>query len=134
MIFNQLSNEHTFEDLDLPVDLESMYCSDLENDFDDLPYIKALDPDAKYIEDIANGEYIHKMPIYNISNEINEIDNEISNSNILNNLDDKGSLACFSKLLLGYDDSDFTTEGYFKSVVKNSKKADIIKKVIGLDV
>jgi hypothetical protein len=111
-----------------------MYYSDFENDFDNLPYIKDLDPDAKYIEDIANGEYMHKMPTYNISNEINKIDNEISNSNILNNLDDKWCLACFSKLLLGYNDSDFTTEGYFKSVVKNSKKADIIKEVIGLNV
>jgi hypothetical protein len=111
-----------------------VYCSDLENDFDNLPYIKALDPDAKYIEDIANGEYMHKMPIYSINNEISNINNEISNINILNNLDDKWGLECFSRLLLGYDDSDFTTEGYFKSVVKNSKKADIIKKVIGLDV
>lgn len=60
---NWLDREITFEDLDIPPELESEFAEDLRGELDNgLPYMKGLDPDAEYIKAVAAGEYRHEMP------------------------------------------------------------------------
>lgn len=60
---NWLDREITFEDLDLPPELELDCASDLKDELDNsLHYTEDLDPDAEYIKAVAAGEYRHEMP------------------------------------------------------------------------
>lgn len=127
---NWLDCEITFEDLDLPPEIESECAGDLMDELDNgLPYMEDLDPDAEYIKAVAAGEYRHEMPKGPSSKEHGS--NWAGNVTI-NVPDEKALLAGFANIM-GWDRADLTEEGYLKAVVQNKTgKAAVIKDLIGI--
>lgn len=105
-----LDREMTFEDLELPPELETACVSELCED-DGLPYMEELDPDAEYIKAVANGEYRHEMPRREQASDPGKTENITIPA-----LDEKARLAGFANVM-GWDRSDFTEAGYLKAVV-----------------
>lgn len=121
-----LDREMTFEDLELPPELEAACVSELSEN-DGLPYLEGLDPDAEWIKAVAAGEYRHEMP------RREQASNPGKTENItIPALDEKARLAGFADVM-GWDRSDFTEAGYLKAVVQNKAgKAAIIKDLTGI--
>ena len=127
---NWLDCEITFEDLELPPELESECAGDLMDELDNgLPYIEDLDPDAEYIKAVAVGEYRHEMPKGPLSKEHKS---SLIENVIINVPDEKTLLAGFANIM-GWDRMDLTEEGYLKAIVQNKTgKAAVIKDLIGI--
>lgn len=127
---NWLDCEITFEDLDLPPELESECAGDLMDELNNgLPYIEDLDPDAEYIKAVAAGEYRHEMPK---GSSLKEQGSGLMENVIINVPDEKTMLAGFANIM-GWDRTDLTEEGYLKAVVQNKTgKAAVIKDLIGI--
>lgn len=122
---NWLDNELTFDDLDVDLAQEEIFMSGEEAEFDDFPYIKALDPDAAYINAVASGDFVHKMPASSRRKPETLLEPVLAAA-----MNDKFRLACFSQAYLGYGAGDFSEAGYLKAVIENNEtKADIIKEV-----
>lgn len=127
---NWLDREITFENLDLPPELESECAGDLTDELDNgLPYIEDLDPDAEYIKAVASGEYRHEMPKRPSPKEHGS---GWAGNVVINAPDEKALLAGFANIM-GWDRTDLTEEGYLKAVVQNKTgKAAVIKDLIGI--
>lgn len=126
---NWLDNEFTFEDLELPPDLE-MECIDRLTDDDNLPYMKELDPDAEYIKSVADGKYRHKMPGGSV---LDKYDYDPDEGIVINMPGEKALLAGFANVM-GWSGSDMSEEGYLKAVIQNKPgKAVIIKDLIEIE-
>lgn len=127
---NWLDREITFEDLDLPQELEQEFACDLKNELDNgLPYTEDLDPDAEYIKAVAAGEYRHEMP-KGLS--LKEYGSDLTENMTVHVPDEKTLLAGFANIM-GWDRTDITEEGYLKAVVQNKTgKAAVIKDLIGI--
>lgn len=122
---NWLDNELTFDDLDIDLAQEEIFMSGEEVEFDDFPYIEALDPDAAYINAVASGDLVHKMPASSRCKPEMSLEPVLSAA-----MNDRFRLACFSQAYLGYGADDFSEIGYLKAVIENNEtKADIIKEV-----
>lgn len=129
---NWLDNELTFDDLDVDLAQEEIFMSGEEAEFDDFPYIEALDPDAAYINAVASGDLVHKMPVSSRRKPETTLEPVLAAA-----MNDRFRLACFSQAYLGYEVGDFSAAGYLKAVIENNEtKADIIKEVtdMGRDV
>ena len=123
-----LSRERTFEELELPLELEAECMSDLLNVFDNsLPYMEELDPDAEYIKAVAAGQYRHGDPLPRPRAR------EGAESAVrIPVLDERARLTAFAGLM-GWGGDDMTEEGYLKAVVQNKAgKATVIKDLIGI--
>lgn len=126
---NWLDCEMTFEDLELPPELESECADDLMDELDDVSYIEDLDTDAKYIKAIATGEYRHEMPKGPPSK---KYESGLIENVTINVPDEKALLAGFADIM-GWNRTDLTEEGYLKAVVQNKTgKAAVIKDLIGI--
>lgn len=127
---NWLDREITFEDLDLPPELELDCASDLKDELDNsLHYTEDLDPDAEYIKAVAAGEYRHEMPKGPSSKEYGS---DLTENMTVHVPDEKALLAGFANIM-GWDRTDLTEEGYLKAVVQNKTgKAAVIKDLIGI--
>jgi len=127
---NWLDRELSFEDLDLPPELESEYAGDLMDKLDNgFSYMEELDPDAEYIKAVAAGEYRHEMPK---GSSPKEYGSGLMENAIINVPDEKARLAGFANIM-GWDQTDLTEEGYLKAVVQNKTgKAAVIKDLIGI--
>lgn len=127
-----LARELTFEDLELPPEIESQCAGDLMDELDSgFPYMEDLDPDAEYIKAVAAGEYRHEMPGKHDaggqdcgSDDVDEVTICVP--------DEKALLAGFADIM-GWDRTDLTEEGYLKAVVQNKAgKAAVIKDLVGI--
>ena len=59
---NWLDREITFEDLDIPPELESECAGDLIDELDNgLPYMEDLDPDAEYLKLAITKDDCHSL-------------------------------------------------------------------------
>ena len=127
---NWLDCEIAFEDLELPLELESECAGDLMDELDDgLPYMEDLDPDAEYIKAVAAGEYRHEMPK---GPPPKEYGSGLMENVTINAPDEKALLAGFANIM-GWDRTDITEEGYLKAVVQNKTgKAAVIKDLVGI--
>lgn len=126
---NWLDCEITFEDLELPLELESECANYLMDELDDVPYMEDLDPDAEYIKAIAAGEYRHEMPKGPTPEEYGS---GLMENVTINVPDEKALLAGFADIM-GWSRTDLTEEGYLKAVVQNKTgKAAVIKDLIGI--
>jgi hypothetical protein len=124
-----LDRELTFDELDVDAAQEEAFMSGEEAELDDLPYMKALDPDAAYIEAVAAGDLVHGMPAPARRPAEAGLEPVLAAA-----MDDRFRLACFSQAYLGYSADDFSEAGYLKAVVENDEaKAGVIKEVIGVD-
>lgn len=125
-----IDDEATFEELEIPTELE-MNCADelMAQTDDELEYVEELDPDAKWIKALAAGEYRHPAPSAAPS-KLSEDDQPMS----MPCMPDKARLACFAELMGWTRESGLDEAGYLKAVVQNKPgMAAVIKDLAGIE-
>lgn len=124
-----IDDEATFEELEIPTELE-MNCADelMARTDDGLEYVEELDPDAGWIKALAAGEYRHPAPS-SVPSEPSEDDRPVS----MPCMPDQARLACFAELMGWTREGGLDEAGYLKAVVQNKPgMAAVIKDLAGI--